>query len=160
MVRRMRATPTPPSTAPRAAAEAAPVLFFDGDCGLCNRLVRLLLRFDRRERLRFAPLQGGAAQAYLRAHGLPTVDFDTLTFVPDWNRRERPEFLLRTAGVVAALRTTGNGFARVLAALLAIIPNAIRDAGYRVVARIRYWIFGPWRPRPLARLEWAERFLD
>src|SRR4051812_37486572 len=47
-----------------------PVLFFDGECGLCNRVVRLLLRLDTRGRLRFAPLQGPVAQDYLRAHGL------------------------------------------------------------------------------------------
>lgn len=156
----MSAAPKPSTTAARVAKEAVPVLFFDGECGLCNRLVRLLLRLDRRRHLRFAPLQGPAAQAYLKAHGLPTVDFDTLTFVPDWNQREQPAFLLRTAGVVAALRTTGNGFAGVVAALLAIVPDTIRDAVYRLVARIRYRLFGPWRPIPLARPEWTERFLD
>ncbi len=145
----MRLTPT----------ATQPVLFFDGECGLCNRLVRLLLRLDEHGRLRFAALQGAAAQSYLRAHGLSTTDFDTLIFVPDWSRRDRPEFLVRTTGVIAALRTVGGGTAGTLAALLAIFPAKVRDAGYRVVARWRYRIFGPWRDRPLARPEWAVRFL-
>lgn len=143
-----------------AEPTCVPVLFFDGECGLCNRLVRLLLRLDGRGRLRFAPLQGPAAQAYLRAHGLPTEDFDTLIFVPDWATRERREFLVRTTGVIAALRTVGGGIARPLAALLAVFPAAVRDAGYRLVGRWRYRLFGPWRPRPLPRAEWAARFLD
>lgn len=136
------------------------MLFFDGECGLCNRLVRLLLRFDRDAQLRFAPLQGPAAQSYFRAHRLPTTDFETLVFVPDWSRRDRPEYLVRTAGVIAALRATGGGAARLLAAFLSLFPGALRDAGYRVVGRWRYRIFGPWQPRPLARPEWAGRFLD
>ena len=146
------------SAAP-ASESPGPVLFFDGECGLCNRLVRLLLRLDDRGRLRFAALQGAAAQSYLREHGLSTTDFDTLIFVPDWSRRDRPEFLVRTTGVIAALRTVGGGTARTLAALLAIFPAKVRDAGYRVVARWRYRIFGPWRDRPLARPEWGARFL-
>lgn len=150
---------TPPNH-PSEPENPGPVLFFDGDCGLCNRLVRLLLRLDRADRLRFAPLQGPAAQTYLRRHGLPTVDFDTLIFVPDWSRQDRPEFQVRTSGVIAALRTVGGGAARFLATVLAIFPAAIRDTGYRVVARWRYRIFGPWRPRPLPRSEWAARFLD
>lgn len=156
----MRPIPTTESTPAPSAEVGGPVLFFDGECGLCNRLVRGLLRLDRHGRLRFAPLQGRAAQAYLRTHGLPTVDFDTLIFVPDWSRRDRPEHLLRTAGVIAALRATGGRSAKFVAGLLALFPAAVRDAGYRVVGRWRYRLFGPWRPRPLPRPEWAERFLD
>jgi predicted DCC family thiol-disulfide oxidoreductase YuxK len=121
--------------------------------------VRALLRFDRAGRLRFAPLQGPAAQAYLRAHGLPTQDFETLVYVPDWARRDRPEFLLRSAGVLAALRVTGAA-GRVLAAILRVFPAGLRDGIYRVVGHWRYRIFGPWKARPLPRPEWAARFLD
>jgi predicted DCC family thiol-disulfide oxidoreductase YuxK len=99
------------------------------------------------------------AQAYLRRHGLPVADFDSLIFVPDWSRRDRPEFLVRTAGAVAALRVTGGGPARFAAGLLGLMPEPLRDAGYRGVARGRHWVFGEWHDRPLARAEWAERFL-
>ena len=99
---------------------SGPVLLYDGDCGLCNRVVRLLLWLDRAERLRFARLQGEAGQAYLRAHGLPAADFDSLVFVPDWPRREQREFLLRTDGVIAALRVCG-GVATELAAVLEVV---------------------------------------
>lgn len=135
-----------------------PVLLFDGECGLCNRVVRLLLRLDKAGRLHFAPLQGPPAQAFLRSHGLPTEDFDTLVFVPDWNHRAGGTYLLRTAGVVAALRVV-RGFGRFLAALLAVVPVRWRDAAYRAVGHSRYRLFGPWKPKPLPRPEWAIRFL-
>ena len=141
------------------SSSAGPVLLFDGECGLCQRVVRLLLRMDRGGGLRFAALQGPAAQVYLRAHGLPVGDFDSLVFVPDWARRAERNFALRTEGVIAALRAVG-GAGRGLAAGLAMFPVAWRDAGYRRVARWRYRIFGQWRARPLARAEWAARFLD
>ncbi len=139
---------------------AGPVLFFDGECGLCQRIVRVLLRLDRAGRLRFAPLQGPTAQDFLRAQGLPTEDFDTLIFVPDWSRRDQREYLVRTAGVIGALRSTERRLASTLAALLAIVPAGLRDAGYRGVARWRRRIFGPWQPGSLARSEWAGRFLE
>ncbi|MBS0663866.1 MAG: DUF393 domain-containing protein [Verrucomicrobia bacterium] len=135
-----------------------PVLLFDGECSLCQRIVRLLLRLDGEGRLRYAPLQGAHGQSFLRARGLPADDFDSLVFVNDWARREHGEFRLRTDGVLAALRTCG-GLGDELAAVLAVWPAAWRDAGYRQVARLRYRVFGPWRPRPLARVEWAGRFL-
>ncbi len=135
-----------------------PVLLYDGECGLCNRVVRLLLRLDRGERLRFAQLQGEAGQAYLREHGLPTDDFDSLVYVRDWARREQGDFLLRTDGVIAALRVVG-GLGPELAEILAVFPAAWRDAGYRLVAKWRYRVFGAWRPRPLPRPEWDGRFI-
>jgi predicted DCC family thiol-disulfide oxidoreductase YuxK len=136
-----------------------PVLLYDGDCGLCNRVVRLLLRLDSGGRLRFARLQSGAGQDYLRSHGLPVQDFDSLVLVPDWARQPPGEFLLRTDGVIVALRGC-SGLGVGLAAMLAVFPVAWRDAGYRLVARWRYRIFGEWKSRPLARPEWAARFID
>jgi predicted DCC family thiol-disulfide oxidoreductase YuxK len=134
-----------------------PVLLFDGECGLCNRVVRLLLRLDRRGTLHFTALQGEPAQAFLREHGLPTQDFSTLVFVPDWAHRERADYRLRTDGVIAALRAAG-GAGTFLAALLALFPVSWRDGGYRLVARWRYRVFGPWRACPLPRPEWGRRF--
>jgi predicted DCC family thiol-disulfide oxidoreductase YuxK len=145
--------------APNESA-AGPVLLFDGECGLCNRVVRGLLRLDGEERLKFAALQSVPAQEFLRVQRLPVDDFDTLVFVPDWSRRleARAFFFLRTAGAIAALRQCG-GTGRLLADGLAIFPAPLRDAGYRRVARIRYRIFGEWRASPLPRPEWAARFL-
>ena len=110
--------------------------------------------------MHFAPLQGSAAQAYLHTHGLPTEEFDTLVYVPAWERRDRPEYLVRTTGVIAALRVIGTRSALVLAGLVALFPAVLRDTAYRVIGRWRYRVFGPWRPRPLPRVEWSAQFLD
>jgi len=133
------------------------VLFFDAECGLCNRCVWLLLRLDRRGRLRFAPLQGATAQAYLSSRGLPTDDFDSMVFVPDWEKRAERGHLLRTDAVLAALRESG-GIGRWIGALR-VLPAGLRDPFYRGVARCRYAVFGRWKPAPLPRADWAERFL-
>jgi predicted DCC family thiol-disulfide oxidoreductase YuxK len=141
-----------------SGGSSGPVLFFDTDCGLCNRCVRLLLRLDRRGRLRFAPLQGVTAQRYLRDCGLPTDDFDSMVLVPEWGRGEPcGRHLLRTDAVLEALRQIGGGWRWF--AWLRVLPARLRDPLYRVVASCRYHLFGEWKPRPLARAEWAERFL-
>ena len=41
------------------------VLFFDGECVLCNRSVHLVLKLDRHARLRFAALQGATGRDLL-----------------------------------------------------------------------------------------------
>ncbi len=134
-----------------------PVLLYDGECGLCNRLVRLLLRSDKAGRLHYAPLQSEPAQNYLRAQGLPTEDFDSLVFVPNWNVPDRSEPLLRTSGALAAAAEVG-GVWRVVS-WLRILPMGLRDPFYKLIARTRYALFGEYRSSPLPQPEWGKRFL-
>jgi predicted DCC family thiol-disulfide oxidoreductase YuxK len=134
-----------------------PVLLYDGTCGLCNRVVRLLLRTDKVGRLRFAPLQGAPAQAYLRAQGLPTEDFDSLVFVPNWNESVAGGYRLRTDGVLAAAAEVGGVWR--LVTWMRVLPAWSRDPFYTLVARTRYALFGEYKPSPLPKAEWTERFL-
>ena len=134
-----------------------PVLLYDGECGLCNRLVRALLRADQAGRMHYAPLQSEPAQAYLRAQGLPVKDFDSLVFVPDWNQPAPGAYRLRTAGICGAANEIG-GLWRVMS-WTRFLPAALRDGAYRLVARSRYALFGQYQPSPLPRPEWEKRFL-
>jgi predicted DCC family thiol-disulfide oxidoreductase YuxK len=134
-----------------------PVLLYDGECGLCSAVVRLLLREDASGRLHFSPLQGPAAQAYLRTRGLPTADFDSLVFVPDWGRPEGLAPLRRSAGALAAADEPG-GVCRVFS-WLRILPGTWTDAAYRGIARVRA-VFGP--PEggaPAGDPVWEQRFV-
>ena len=134
-----------------------PVLLYDGECGLCNRLVRLLLRSDKAGHLHYASLQSEPAQSYLRAQGLPTEDFDSLVFVMDWKYPLIYPPLLRTDGALAAAAEVG-GIWRVVA-WLRILPAGLRDLFYKLIARTRYAIFGKYRPTRLPQPEWEKRFL-
>ena len=136
-----------------------PVLLYDGEYGLCNAAVRRLLRSDRAARLKFAPLQGDQGQAYLRLWGLPTENFDTMVFVPNWEAPDRSAPLVRTTAVLAAADEIG-GWWRLLT-WLRIFPAWLRDPFYKLVARTRYALFGAYRGRPLAEsAEWRSRFLQ
>ena len=134
-----------------------PVLLYDGECGLCNWSVRRLLRADKAGRLHYAPLQSGPAQAYLRAQGLPTTDFDSLVFVPDWNDQQYGAARLRTAGALSAAAEVG-GYLRFVS-WLRVVPACLRDPFYKLVARSRYALFGEYKPSPLPKPEWEKRFL-
>lgn len=133
------------------------MLLYDGACGLCNRMVRLLLATDQAGRLRFAPLQGAAAQTYLRQQGLPTTDFDSLVFVSDWENPTKSPPRFRTDGALAAAAAVG-GIWRTIT-WMRVLPAWSRDWLYRLIARTRYAIFGRYRPTPLKNPEWTRRFL-
>jgi predicted DCC family thiol-disulfide oxidoreductase YuxK len=135
-----------------------PVLLYDGECGLCNRVVRRLLAADRDGRLHYAPLQSAPAQEFLRRHGLPAENPDSLVFVPDWDDPAFGAPRLRTDGALAACAVAGGSWWRVLG-WTRFVPAVVRDGAYKLVARFRYALFGKYRPAPLPDPAWERRFL-
>jgi len=106
-----------------------PVLFYDGECGLCRRSVRFLMRQDRQGRLYFAPLQGATA-AWRRSSEL-RESLSSAVY-----QRENGENFLRSDAVLQVLIDIGSRW-RWLARLAQKIPCRWRDASYDWVARRR-----------------------
>ncbi len=103
-----------------------PVLFFDGECGLCNGVTRWLLEQDREKRLLFAPLQGLTAKALL-----PEALRDPQSVVLLYGDviHTRSEAVLRTVSML------GKGWRILL--VFRVVPQSLRDGLYRLVARHR-----------------------
>ncbi|HEX8242141.1 MAG TPA: thiol-disulfide oxidoreductase DCC family protein [Longimicrobium sp.] len=129
-----------------------PLVLYDGTCGLCNRSVQLILRNDRRGRFRFAALQSDAGRALLARHGLPPDRMDTVVLVEDGRAFTRSRAALRIARRMDAPWP----------ALwpLAIIPRAVSDFFYGLVARHRYRLFGRTDACMLPPPEVRARFLS
>jgi predicted DCC family thiol-disulfide oxidoreductase YuxK len=130
-------------------------LLFDGPCVLCHGLAFRLVRWDRRARLIYAPLEGETAARLLGPRA--TDEPATVLFLP-WPVPAGARPLERSAAIRAALRTAG-GAARVAAALMAVVPRRWADALYDALARHRTRWFGRRDACPLPPPGAAERFL-
>lgn len=126
------------------SASREAIVFFDGICGFCNQSVNFLMARDTHRTLKFAPLQGETARERLPEN--LWQDVNTLVF-----HRDGATYV-RSAAVVRILLTIG-GVWSVAGMMLWLIPLPLRDLGYRVVARLRYRIFGK---RDACRLPTAE----
>jgi predicted DCC family thiol-disulfide oxidoreductase YuxK len=109
------------------------IIYFDGQCGLCDRFVQFVLRRDRAARYRFAPLQGSTARERVPASLGPESSQTVIL-------EEGGRFRVRSDAALAIL--TGLGGAWRLAGLLRVIPRPLRDAVYDLVARNRNRWFG------------------
>jgi predicted DCC family thiol-disulfide oxidoreductase YuxK len=134
------------------------IVFYDGECGLCNRLNQFLLRRDRDARIRFAALQSPIAGQLLAAHGLDPLNLDTVYVVADWTT-DSERVLARSRAVLHALSQLGGPWPA-LAQLGSLVPRPIADLLYRVVARSRYRVFGKYDRCQIPPPEWRKRFLD
>ena len=136
-----------------------PVVFYDGVCGLCNRTVQFILKRDRREVFRFAPLQGPLANRILRAHGIDPSDLDTIYVAVNCDQSSGERLLARSDAAVFVLRELG-GIWRVGAEVLGMLPRSVRAWGYGLIARNRYRIFGRYETCPIPSESVRARFLD
>lgn len=161
-----------------------PILLYDGVCGLCNRLVQFILRRDTAGAFRFASLQSELAGGILARHGADSGDLETMYVVVDYElpnerlvaRSDAVIFVLKQLGAGAGLRPAGQPGAAVptqatpvtprltlwrpAGFLLQLVPRAVRDWGYRVVAHNRYRWFGRYDSCPMPSEDTRDRFLD
>ena len=137
---------------------ANPIMFYDGVCGLCNRLVQFLLRHDKNGRLRFASLQSDFAAKVLGRHGIDPKDLDTVNVVVNYDEPDE-RVLQRSDAVLRAGRELG-GFWGTSSSIARIVPRALRDLTYRFVAQNRYRVFGKYDTCMLPDPNQRSRFLD
>jgi predicted DCC family thiol-disulfide oxidoreductase YuxK len=133
------------------------IVLYDGVCGLCNRIVRLLLRFDRHDRFRYAPLQSDFAHALLRKHGLNAADLNSVSVVTDYGLPAERAFTKSDAVLRASWELGGLWRAAEVGRLL---PSAIRDWFYDRVAQNRYRMFGKYDSCPIPNPEDRHKFVS
>lgn len=147
--------PAPKADAPTLrdadAPPAQPVVLFDGHCGFCNAWVDFVMRHDPRQTFRFAPIQGDFAQRLVIGLN-PDQPPDSLILIDDQGLHLYSSAALKT---LARLPMPWRIFG-----VLRWVPAPLRDAGYRVVAKYRYKLFGRKDACRLPTPEERARFID
>ncbi|WP_298200399.1 thiol-disulfide oxidoreductase DCC family protein [Novosphingobium sp.] len=131
--------------------DAGPIVLFDAQCVLCSANAQFILRHDRRARFRLAAIQGEVGAELLRRHGIDPTDPETILLVEG-------DAVLQDSDAVIAI-FTGLGWPWRAAGVASFIPKALRDRGYRCVARNRYQLFGRREACWVPSAEFARRFL-
>ena len=134
---------------------------FDGQCGLCNRMVRWLVRRDSQDRLRFVASESAKVAGLLARHGINLPDPEsgpaTILVVREFGHPAEV-VLVRSEAVLALLAELPRPWP-VVAAVLGLIPRPVRDLGYRLISRWRYRFWGRLESCPAPTAENMQRFL-
>jgi predicted DCC family thiol-disulfide oxidoreductase YuxK len=141
-----------------SSSAARVILFFDGECGFCDKLIQFIMRRDGAGRLYVAPLAGATAQALLPPFNavLTRVDSAVLYIAPREGTSAR--VLVFSDAVLAVLRQLG-GLWPALGIAGIIIPRWIRDAMYRAFAARRLKWFGRVEACAIPPASWRDRLL-
>jgi predicted DCC family thiol-disulfide oxidoreductase YuxK len=134
-----------------------PVLLYDGTCGFCAESVQLVLRHDRRQTLRFAALQGEFGAAVRARH--PSLEWvDSIVWVEPAGERGPERVLVRSDAALRVARYLGGWFT--LARLGALVPRALRDRAYDLIARHRHQLLAAGPSCLVPPADVRGRFLD
>ncbi len=124
----------------KPCAGARTILFYDGDCGMCNYVVNLLLRIGVPGHVIFASQQG-ETWSKLLAEKPVLAGMDTIVVLNEFG--ESRELRVRSEAVLWTLAQLRLPWA--LLAVFMIVPMPLLDVGYRVIAANRKrlgWLFG------------------
>jgi len=127
-----------------------PVLFFDGECNLCNSAVQFVIRHDKKKLFLFAPLQSEAGKQALAQFSGKAPDSVILLY--------KGQYFLRSAAVLQTLKLLSGIWKWLYAGI--IIPGFLRDWLYDAVSRNRYKWFGKRKECMIPTPELMDRFLS
>lgn len=128
--------------------ENNPIIFYDGLCGLCDRSVKFIIKYDQEKKFRFAALQSDFAKQILG----DDANADT--------------FILFEKGKIITRSTAALRVCKILSGKLSflyifiLVPAFIRDAFYDLIARNRYKWFGHFDKCKIPTPEQKELFIS
>lgn len=111
------------------------IILFDGVCNLCNNSVQFIIKRDKKDIFRFAPLQSEIGKKLVAERRIDTARIDSIILI-------EPQIAYYTKSE-AALRISKSlsGFWPVMSVFLGL-PSRLRDWIYDWVAKNRYKWFG------------------
>ena len=110
------------------------IIFFDGYCNLCNGAVIFIIKREKGDHFRFAPLQDPVKDKILMNHNIQEVKESSIALI-----KNRKVYYKSDAALIICLYLKGLW---PLCFAFKIIPRFFRDAVYDFIANHRYQWFG------------------
>ena len=110
------------------------IVLFDGECNFCNSTVQFIIKYDKKDKLRFASQQSEIGIKLMKDVGFLNNQLDTIVLIKNTTAYIKTNALIEICKLLV-------GFPRVFL-VLQIIPSKIRDYFYEVFSKYRYDLFG------------------
>jgi predicted DCC family thiol-disulfide oxidoreductase YuxK len=133
-------------------AKQRPIIYFDGVCNLCNGVVQFIIKRDKRGVFLFSSLQSTRGQEVVAELTKQGKAADSIVLAIG------DRYLVRSDAALHIARLLGGGWQLFYGFI--IVPKAIRDAVYKLIAKNRYRWFGQREECMMMMPGLADRFLS
>lgn len=110
------------------------VLYYDGECKLCNTWLGLIRRIDKNKRMDYISLQSEKGKKVVALLSTTFSNSDTVVF------EKSGEISIRSEAIINCLSEFGGFWGATK--VFRILPLKFRDAVYDFISRNRYKLFG------------------
>ncbi|MEN1783762.1 MAG: thiol-disulfide oxidoreductase DCC family protein [Bacteroidota bacterium] len=111
------------------------IILFDGVCNLCNGVIQFIIKRDKKDIFRYAPLQSELGLQMTADRGIDTTKIDSFILIVPGEA-----YHLKSSAALEIAKSFGGFW--MLLGLFGWIPSSIRDTLYDFIARNRYRWFG------------------
>lgn len=127
------------------------IILFDGVCNLCSDSVIFIIKHDKKDVFRFAPLQSEIGKKFTEERGIDTKDVDSIVLIDPGNAY----FIKSSAALEIAKQLSGYSWMRIFLYL----PEGFRNFVYTIIAKNRYQWFGKKESCMIPTPELKDKFL-
>jgi len=128
------------------------IVLFDGVCNLCNSSIIYIIKHDKKDLFRFAPLQSEMGRKIIEHFKIDPKKTDSIVLYS----KENGIAIKSSAALKIALNL---GFPRSLMGVFFIIPTFIRNLVYDYIAKNRYKWYGKKKSCMIPTPELTSKFI-
>lgn len=110
------------------------IVLFDGVCNFCNSSINKIIKYDKKNRFKFAALQSETGKKLVEKHSIDPSKTDSIILIENDVAYIKSTAILKISKHMSGLYPLTYGFI--------IIPTFIRNVVYDFIARNRYKWWG------------------
>jgi len=123
------------------------IIIFDGICGLCNKSVDILMKLDTQKSFKYTSNQGEFVKTLDIEPDMDSIIYD-----------EDGIIYYKSTAILKILQALGGLW--IMTSIFYLIPRALRDLIYDIIAKYRYRIFGKMESCRMPKKEERDLFID
>lgn len=129
-----------------------PVIFFDGECNLCNGFVRLLIKLDKRKIFRYASLQSQVVKVFPMVGNYVSLPYQSVIVYSDG------KIYFKTDAIFFIINNLNHPWKILI--LFKFLPKKFLDWIYDIIAHNRGKLFGRNDKCPVFNEKYDELFIQ
>lgn len=129
------------------------IVLFDGVCNFCNTTVLLIIKYDKKNKIKFASQQSAIGQKLLSNYNVISSKIETIYFINQENK-----IFTESEAVFEVIKLL-KGLPKFTLIFL-IVPKFIRNYVYRFISKNRYKWFGKTQECYIPTQEIKDKFLE